>query len=420
MRYMAEFQCIGSACEEHCCDNWRVAIDKDHYEKLKQMMSQSRDLREEFAAAHRRVDPAKRTAGCFAMMNMKENGNCWMLEADGLCATQRRFGAGALSNTCALYPRRFSEHANRLEMAGTLSCPEIARRVLLHDDALDLVDFDPTTLLSGRTSGTQRIDPRNAYAGYLDDIRSTVYELLSLPDYPLSVRLFCITFFAARTAEFFHKDVATVDEQRLSEAIRCLKSPAQRAELCQWYEERAVPDKFIAKFVVELLNVRVADGCLATFRDLVKRVLETYDRSASDPGQPPLVPPVEQLTADYIQRKAALIGRFGGRIDRYFENYAKNYWMKEWYGGSPNLLVHAQDLLVRIAVQRFMLFSLANIPPDADEPEAIRLLDQEAVRVFYKFSRSIEHKRAFLNKLTQALEAPGMEMLAHTVCLIKF
>ena len=420
MRYMAGFQCIGSACEEHCCGGWQVFVDKDHYEKLKRLMSQPRALREEFASAHQPVDSAKRTPQCFAMMTLKPNGNCSMLDADGLCAIQRRFGAGALCSTCALYPRHFGEHANRIEMAGTLSCPEVARRALLHDDALDLVDFDPTRLLSGYTPPTQRIDPKNSYAGYLDDIRATIYELLSLPDCSLSLRLFCIAFFAARTAEFFHKDVATVDEQRLSEAIHCLKSLAQRAELCQWYEARAVSDKFVAKFIVEILKTRVEEGCLLTFRDLVYRALTTYDRSAPGPGQTTTVPPVEQLAADYNQRKAALIARFGARIDRYFENYAKNYWMKEWYGSSPNLLVHTQDLLVRIAVQRFMLFSLANIPPDVDEQEAVRLLDQEAVRVFYKFSRSIEHFPKFLSKLTHALEAPGMEMLAHAVCLIKF
>ena len=420
MRYMAGFQCIGAACEEHCCGKWRVAIDKDHYEKLKRAMSQTRALREEFAAAHARVDSAKRTPECFAFMNLKENGNCWMLDAEGLCASQRRFGASILSNTCALYPRLFSEHANRVEMAGTLSCPEIARRALLHDDALDLVDFDPATLSSGHTPNLQRIDPKNAYAGYLSDIRSTVYELLSLPEYSVSVRLFFVSYFAAGTAEFFHKDVAAVDERRLGEAIRSLQLPAQRTELKQWYQERTVPDQFVAKFIVELLKIRAGHNCLPTLKDLVSRALATYDGSDSDPGQPLPPPVVEQLTSAYNLRKAALVARFGGRIDRYFENYAKNYWMKEWYGRSRNLLVHNQDLLFRIAVQRFLLISLANIPPEVDEQEAIKLLDQEMVRVAYTFSRGIEHSRAFLSQLTQALEAPEMEMLAHTVCLIKF
>jgi lysine-N-methylase len=397
-----------------------VVVDKDHYEKLKRAMSQTRALREEFAAKHERADAATRTSQGFATMKMQENGNCCMLDADGLCASQRRFGASVLSNTCALYPRLFSEHANRIEMAGTLSCPEIARRALLHDDALDLVDFDPAIITSGHTPNLQWIDPKNAYAGYLDDIRSTVYELLSLPDYSVSVRLFFVSYFAAGTAEFFHRDVSTVDERRLGEAIRSLQSPALRAELSQWYRERAVPDQFVAKFIVELLKIRASHNCLPALHALVNRALATYEGSASDPGKPLAPAVVERLTTDYNQRKAALVARFGGRIDRYFENFAKNYWMKEWYARSRNLLVHEQDLLFRIAVQRFLLISLANIPPEADEPEAIRLLDQEMVRVAYTISRGVEHSPAFLQKLTQALEAPEMEMLAHTVCLIKF
>ncbi|HTZ22019.1 MAG TPA: hypothetical protein VMC06_14130, partial [Opitutaceae bacterium] len=198
------------------------------------------------------------------------------------------------------------------------------------------------------------------------------------------------------------------------------KSPAKRAELSRWYEERAVSDKFVAKFIVELLKFRAGHNCLPAFKNLVSRTLTNYDGPASDPGQPLLPPMVERLTTDYSQRKAALVARLGGRIDRYFENYAKNYWMKEWYGRSRNLLIHTQDLLLRIAVQRFLLVSLANIPAEADEREAVRLLDQEMVRVAYTISRSVEHSQAFLQRLTQALEAPGMEMLAHTVCLIKF
>jgi lysine-N-methylase len=397
-----------------------VVVDKDHYEKLKRAMSQTRALREEFAATHERADATKRTSQGYAKIKLKKDGFCPLLDAEGLCSVQRRFGASVLSNTCALYPRLFSEHANRVEMAGTLSCPEIARRALLHDDALDLVDFDPAMLSSGHTPYPQTIDPKNAYAGYLDDIRSTVYELLSLPEYSVSVRLFFVSYFAAGTAEFFHKDVAAVDESRLGEAIRSLRLPAQRAELRQWYEERAVSDQFIAKFIVELLKIRAGHNCLPALRDLVSRALATYDGSASDPDKP--LPPavVERLTSDYDLRKAALVARFGGRIDRYFENYAKNYWMKEWYGRSRNLQVHTQDLLFRVAVQRFLLISLANVPPEADGPEAVRLLDQEMVRVAYIFSRGIEHSPVLLQKLTQALEAPGMEMLANTVCLIKF
>jgi lysine-N-methylase len=420
MRYMAGFACIGAACEEHCCGGWRVGVDRDHYDKLKLLTSKDRGLRREFADAHQLLPASQRRPLHHATMRLKANGNCCMLDPDGLCATQRRFGAAALSNTCSLYPRLFSERPNRLEMAATLSCPEIARRALLPDDALDLIEFDPASRSPGHARVAQTADPRRPYAAYLDDIRSVVYELLSLAEHPIAVRLFFVSYFAGRTAEFFHRDCAHVDEPRLGQEIAAIKSPAQRAELRRWFEARAVQDKFAAKFIVEVLKIRIANDGVTTFSTLVNDALATYDGAAGRRGELPSLEAITPLVALYNARRESLEQRCGRRIDRYVENYAKNYWMKEWYTGSPNLLVHAQDLLVRIAVQRFMLFSLAAIPPESGAAEAIAWLDQEAVRVFYKFSRNIEHQPNFIAKLTRALEAPEMELLAQYVCFLKF
>ena len=29
------FECIGSECEDHCCRDWSITIDKDTYDKYK-------------------------------------------------------------------------------------------------------------------------------------------------------------------------------------------------------------------------------------------------------------------------------------------------------------------------------------------------------------------------------------------------
>lgn len=420
MQYMAGFRCIGSDCEEHCCGGWGVSTNQGHFEKLQHTMSQTPALRDEFQSAFRVVDQPMRTSKFYALMRRTEAGNCCMLDAAGLCTLQKRFGAGALSNICGLYPRIFSQTGNRMEMAGTLSCPEIARRALLADDALDLIDFDPAAVLNGQNPDLKNFCANDAYASYLDDIRRASYELLSLSHYPLSDRLFFLSYFAARTVPFFHQGVQSVDETQLREATSDLTSPVRLDELHQWFEQCAVPNKFIGNFILELLKVRVSEGCCATFRDLVSAVFATYGGIAPTSTETGTPFSEDELVTEYTRRRDTLVSRFGHRVDRYFENYAKNYWLKEWYTDSANLLVHTQDLLARIAVLRFMLFSLAKIPADLDNQEATDLLDKEAVRVFYKFSRGIEHKAEFLRKLTQTLEAPEMEMLARTVHFIKF
>ena len=418
---MKGFKCIGLDCEETCCSGWSVIIDEDHYKKLKRAMDQTQAQRREFGATHKRVDIKKRSRLYYATLCMRKDGYCGLLDADGLCSVQLRFGEQLLSDTCALYPRTFSATGSRIEMAGTLSCPEITRRVLFAADALELVDMDPRSLPEGRNPPVQKIDPKNLYAGYVDDIRTTMYELLSLPEYPLSARLFFAAYFASRTVGFFFKGCESVDEQRLGNEIRRVKASDVLAELYEQYLKLAPSETLVAAVIVRILAQKASGACYSSFRTLVGDVFNIYARpSVEGPENLTFHLPTDKLISDYYQRKEEMTARFGQRIERYFENYAKNYWMKEWYGDSINLLVHTENLLVRIAVLRFMLFSLVQIPPGTDADEAVALLDKSAVQIFTRFSRNIEHDRKFLDNLTRALDEEKMQTLAHSICFLKF
>jgi lysine-N-methylase len=92
MRYMKDFKCIGLDCEDTCCSGWSVGIDEDHYKKLKRAIDQTQEQRREFSATHKRVDIKKRSCLHYATLCMREDGYCRLLDADGLCSVQRRFG----------------------------------------------------------------------------------------------------------------------------------------------------------------------------------------------------------------------------------------------------------------------------------------------------------------------------------------
>ncbi|HTY64326.1 MAG TPA: flagellin lysine-N-methylase [Acidobacteriota bacterium] len=419
-RYMTRFRCLGSACEDTCCNGWTVAVDKDHYRKLKRVMSQTREERERFRAMHQLVDAEHQTAENFATIQLrKEDGTCPMLDPTHLCSIQQRYGEEMLSNTCAFYPRVFSSRGARLEMTANLSCPEIGRLALLPADALELVPFDPKSF-PHYVPLNQIVEPKSGYPGYIDEVRSAVFELLSLPEYPVSARLFFVTYFANRTVPFFSRSCAQIDETKLEREISRMRAPEFREELYQQYGKLSPSDAVTAMIIAEVLSMRSSGNCHPAFLKLVQDVFRPYSGNSAVQEGPILNIPMDRFIAEYTRRKALLESLFNDRFECYFENYAKNYWLKEWYGRSIDLMVHMQNLLIRIAVLRFLIVSLFQLPAEARENEGGVLLDREAVRVFCRFSRNIEHSRVFLDKLTQLLTEKNMQTLAYSACLLKF
>jgi lysine-N-methylase len=396
-----------------------VYVDKEHYRALKRAMSHTQEAREEFRMMYQLIDSKNQAAERFAAIKLREDGACPNLDSTNLCSIQRRFGEGVLSNTCTFYPRIFNCRGSRIEMTATLSCPEVGRQALLPADALEIVQLDPESIPLN-ASVAQLVKPGASYPGYIDEVRSAIFELLSLSEYPVSARLFFVTYFANRTVPFFNQSSDPIDTSKLEREIRLMRSPQLRKDLYRQYCELSPSDIATSIIIAEVLAMRSSENCHPAFHQLVRDVFAPYARESATQEGPILSIPMDKFIAEYHRRKALLTARFNDRIERYFENYARNYWMKEWYGTSDNLFVHMQNLLIRIVVLRFFIFSLFELPPEVDEEEGGALLDREAVKVFYKFSRNIEHRRAFLDKLTQLLTEKNMQTLAYSACFLKF
>lgn len=66
----------------------------------------------------------------------QEDGDCKLLDKDGLCAIQRSLGEDALCDTCRRYPRHVEEFRGVREWSLSLSCPEAARIILENKERL--------------------------------------------------------------------------------------------------------------------------------------------------------------------------------------------------------------------------------------------------------------------------------------------
>ena len=224
---------------------------------------------------------------------------------------------------------------------------------------------------------------------------------------------------------FFHRGAEQLDERRLAEELtRVGRAPFLDALEDQW-QRIDLPPAWALK-VIDVLLLARRQVWIPPFDQLVSDALASYRPSTAPSATTPdpLSIPHDELAAEYQRRRDDWTRRHGERIDKIFENYCKNYWLKDWYVSSASLLSHTQKLFVRLAVLRFLLFShprllAATRSGNDDQLAQRRTLETTAVEVFYKVSRALEHDPTFVDKIQGALEQEGMSRFAHLVPLLK-
>lgn len=194
-QYVSQFHCIGPACEDSCCIGWRVQIDKDTYKRYRDCPdSNLREQMDEKVKRHR-TDP---TEGNYAKIKLNPDGHCPFIDADKLCAIQRKLGEEYLSVTCTTYPRTSNNINGVTEKSLTMSCPEAARKALLSPSAMEFDECEEPTAIRNANSkhiNTSDIKTTHKPQRYFWELRIFIISLLQNRQYPLWQRLVILGLF---------------------------------------------------------------------------------------------------------------------------------------------------------------------------------------------------------------------------------
>jgi lysine-N-methylase len=239
--YAEEFRCIGSACEDTCCQGWGVPVDRATYEKYRQLPpGPLRNLIQiscliapeisldapQLPVVNRSAEPAKSgNVAKFAMIRMTDANQCPLLSDQGLCRIHSECGPEFLSHTCATYPRIIHSSGGITEKALALSCPEAARVVLLNPSLCDSASYDsqitrellaaarehrPKTIASphvvrapAKTVGSESYSLRP----WFWEIRQTVLGIVRDRSFALWQRLFLLGILCRRLDSIAHREV---------------------------------------------------------------------------------------------------------------------------------------------------------------------------------------------------------------------
>jgi lysine-N-methylase len=123
---IAAFQCLGDACPDTCCQGWSMQLDAATLAKYREQAPELLDAVVLQDVPEGSVLPAS------IMRRDSTTDKCVKLES-GWCGIHRARGSDFLGDACHFYPRVLRRFDDRVTMTGALSCPEIARLMLLED-----------------------------------------------------------------------------------------------------------------------------------------------------------------------------------------------------------------------------------------------------------------------------------------------
>ncbi|MGL4345303.1 MAG: flagellin lysine-N-methylase, partial [Cellulosilyticaceae bacterium] len=138
-QYVSEFNCTGSACQNNCCQGWKITIDETTYKQYKRIKHPG--LVGKISQIKRiRSSDNHNTYGQFKLVN----GACPMLNEQGLCEIYATVGPEYMCTTCQQFPRQYTSYQGMLNKGLSLACEEVARLLFKNKDplAFDIIAMD--------------------------------------------------------------------------------------------------------------------------------------------------------------------------------------------------------------------------------------------------------------------------------------
>jgi lysine-N-methylase len=405
-RYMTRFRCLAGECEATCCGGWGIAVEPAAHRRLKVLSAGNAEL----SALVERGIALTPDGPDYARLKLLPSGACSMLDEQGLCAIHAKLGHEALFDVCAAYPRYASEVDGKLELFGTLSCPEVARLALLADDAFEIAPFEsdeaPRKLRNRFTTERPYFQPY-----WL--VRDAVLQLLARPGLALSQKLFVLLWLSDRLRPVLHTGCAAVPEKDLRAAFGALSDAGVLEALGSTFAALSLDGPLPLMILHAALRPAMAAKGTQNrhFDAIVRDVWGRYGlhrAGASEPSETE----IGDVWRRYAELRSALPDATRARIETCLTRYAMNHVLTTPYMLSESFFVYCYDLVVRIACLRFLLHTrLTSFTGSASE------LDASIVEVVFAFGRAVEHAD-LPGRLQTMLSRQGLAGLAHAACFL--
>lgn len=404
------FSCLGGDCEDTCCRDWEVKLDRQHFSLLKEMMSNQADTKNVFEQ-HIRLNENPVTGDHdYAFICMGDNGYCAMLDDKGLCSIHAKYGVSALGDVCTMFPRVISRCGDTLELSGALSCPEVVRNCIDENTPLKLVRFKTSDLPRTKNYPIQRelsnIED-DFYTQSFDLVRNYLMQVIANEEQDLETRLYVIANLSHKISEFYHRGCSKPADGKLESMLTMLSESEIVSRLNTFIHDCDVASPINMVVVHSILSIKLEQANDENISQLYKKIIQDYNVENENVA--------ELLSQQIVKIKNRLSSDNQNFIDKAITRYIINCLYREWFVSMPEPFTYVQMLLVRISILRTLIYLDIGREHELNQEQ----LKQRMVYVMYNFARNIDQNLEFLKVVYNALSEQSMMTFDYSPAFIR-
>lgn len=388
------FQCIGAACEDHCCKSWRVAIDKVGFMKV--ATSSNEVIKPIAKKAYIKNKEAKSDAE-YGRIKMNAQNECQFLDDNKWCLIHQHLGESALCNTCAIYPREHREIGENIEKSLTLSCPEAVRLLLLQQEGLifEEVPIPPNERIQSKAL------LRDEHEEIMWKVRIFTITLLQERVISLDTRMLLLGVFADLLSK------APLSLPHVEESIALMNARFNEPQYIQAIDHVKGNELVQLQLHKELLRTTVEE----LFANV--RYVEVVNQFIRGLKIGPLA--IKEVNADtlanYIDAQQ-LFNEFNSKYAYILENYLVHYVFTNVFPYNKKTPMQSfEELALNYQIVKALLIGIA-----ATNGE---ITLEDAVLVIQSYTKAVAHNHKSYDILQKRIQESNMESLAFLFAYIK-
>lgn len=413
---MQRFHCAAGHCEDSCCRGFGVAMEQTDARRIRSAGAQD-------TVPLVVLDPVQVEGRTQHILRLDERGACPALQADGRCGVHMRQGETALATACAVFPRTSlairGGGTDRIEVTGSLACPQLARLTLLSPDGPSQSPSPAPILRRDYVGKAMDLADDGPYGASFLGVRRVLIDLFGRSEFPFASRLAFAAHLASQVEDFFHQGTTAFQgpsklfaRQRLDAELAAAIEPGLLHRLnddITSLGNGGGPGVLVA--VASMLAERLRLPHSARFADLVATSLQSLREEAiGDRAESASEVSAERIFAVYRRRKNLVDARVPD--DDLLGRYAIHYLLRHPYTDASSLSVYLSRLALAAAAVRLLVVGAPEIKERleaAPDPH----LDQDVVarstvRVVQIVTKAITHHVAFLATIHRANETHGV------------
>jgi len=395
----SDFSCLGADCEDTCCRNWEVKLDRQHFDLLNKVMSKDQHEKSMFEQYIHLNENSITSDHDYAFIRMGVNGYCAMLDGKGLCSIHAKHGVDVLGDVCTMFPRVISRCGDTIELSGALSCPEVVRNSINDSSPLKLKRFKTSELPRSKNYPIQRELSTlgdDFYSSNFETVRRHLLTTMANEVHDLDTRLYAIATTAHKISSFYHKGCPKPEQDQLESVLLALSDIEFISKLDVFIKDYDANSSLSMIVVHSILSIKLQQSGDENISQLYNEIIEKYCASNENIA--------ETLAEQLVKIQKNISSEDMQYIDKAITRYIINCLYREWFVSMPDPFTYVQMLLVRISILRTLIYFSVGL----DENSARHELEQKIVYVMYNFARNIDQNLEFLKVVYNALSEQTM------------